>query len=361
MPERITVNLAERSYRIIFDVDLIDPIRREFDELVSVGRRSAVLTDRNVALRQKGPLKAMFGKAPIRVAPAGERTKSLAELGRALDFLARERLDRGGALFAVGGGVIGDLAGFAAASYLRGIDYYQVPTTLLAMVDSSIGGKTGVNLKAGKNLAGAFHQPRGVFIATGFLATLSPRHFAAGVAEVVNYGMLGDAGILAELERAPLSPASANLPWVIQRCCAIKARIVEADEREQAAEGGRALLNLGHTFGHAIEQATAYREYLHGEAVAVGLCAAARLSQKLGCLAAGDVARVEGVLAANALPIRLRAPLELKSLVSAMARDKKVRGGQPRFVILESLGAAATRSGVEPALVEACWREVGAV
>jgi 3-dehydroquinate synthase len=270
-------------------------------------------------------------------------------------------LDRTGVLFVLGGGVIGDLGGFAAATYLRGIDYFQVPTTLLAMVDSSVGGKTGVNLKAGKNLAGAFHQPRGVFIATDFLATLPPREFAAGMAEVIKYGLLGDADLFTQLERSPLTAASAELPAVIRRCCTIKARMVEADECERAPEDGRALLNLGHTFGHAIEQATGYGRYLHGEAVAIGLAAAARLSRELGPLAAADVARVDAVLTAHALPARMGTPLPVAALMTAMARDKKVRAGLPRFVIMPRLGQAVTRDDVPPAAVEAVWREVGAV
>ena len=170
------------------------------EQLTAAGRKIVVVTDRHVAEAQKERLAAMFGATPQRMAPPGESSKSVPEFGRVLDFLAAEGLDRGGVLFAVGGGVVGDLGGFAAASYLRGIDAYQVPTTLLAMVDSSVGGKTGVNLKAGKNLVGAFHQPRGVFVATGLLETLPEREFAAGAAEVIKYGLLGDAALLADLE-----------------------------------------------------------------------------------------------------------------------------------------------------------------
>jgi 3-dehydroquinate synthase len=264
-------------------------------------------------------------------------------------------------LFAVGGGVIGDLGGFVAASYLRGIDFFQIPTTLLSMVDSSVGGKTGINLKAGKNLVGAFHQPKAVFIATGMLATLPPREFAAGMAEVIKAGLLGDAALFDQLERAPLTVASAELAEAIRTCCALKARIVEADERELAKEGGRALLNLGHTFGHAIEQVTGYGVYLHGEAVAVGLAGAARLSARLGFLNETEVSRIERVLTAHALPTRLREPLPLGKLMATMARDKKVRDGLPRFVVLKKLGEAATQAGIAPALVETVWRELGAV
>jgi 3-dehydroquinate synthase len=361
MAEELIVNLGERSYPILFARNIVDTVRTRVEALRAAGRKIAAVTDRNVVRHLAPELTAMFGDTPVIVSEPGEGTKSLAEFGRVLDFLAEEKIDRGGALFAVGGGVIGDLGGFAAAAWLRGIEFYQVPTTLLAMVDSSVGGKTGINLAAGKNLVGAFHQPRGVFIGTDFLTTLPPREFAAGAAEIIKSGLLGDAGLYARLEREPLSVGSPDLAEVIRRCCALKARVVEADERELAKDGGRALLNLGHTFGHAIEQVTGYGTYLHGEAVAIGLCAAARLSAKLGPIGATEVARVEGTVAAHSLPTRLRAPLHLPELFAAMARDKKVRGGLPRFVVLQSLGDAITREGVAPELVEAAFREVGAV
>ena len=360
MVEHLTVNLGARSYPIHFGADLSPDVGTLTAAAATAGRKAAVVTDANLARVQSDALRAMFGAAPVLVLPPGEETKSLAELGRGLDFLAANGLDRGGAVWAVGGGVIGDLAGFAAASYLRGIDFYQVPTTLLAMVDSSVGGKTGINLKAGKNLVGAFHQPRGVFISTNVLATLPPREFAAGLAEVIKCGLLGDAALFARLERTPLTLASPDLAAVIRRCCELKARIVEADEFETAKDGGRALLNLGHTFGHAIEQVAGYGTYLHGEAVAIGLVAAARLSHLLGLVPAGDVARVEAVVAAHALPVRLRAPLPLAALTAAMARDKKVRAGRLRFVVLNAPGVAATRGDIDPALAEACFRAAGA-
>jgi 3-dehydroquinate synthase len=360
MAEMLTVQLADRSYPIHFAAELRQEIRAELEALGRAGRKVAVVTDSNLATQQAQTLEEIAAGAPTLILPPGESTKSLDSLGRVLDFLAERQLDRSSALVAVGGGVVGDLAGYAAASYLRGIDYYQVPTTLLAMVDSSVGGKTGINLRAGKNLAGAFHQPRGVFIATNFLTTLPAREFAAGMAEVIKYGLLGDAELFGQLEHSPLAIASSELPAVIRRCCAIKARIVEADEREQAKEGGRALLNLGHTFGHAIEQATGYRRYLHGEAVAIGLAAVTRLSQRLGDLAAAEVARVDAVLSAHALPSRLTAVLPVVELMAAMTRDKKARSGMPRFVILKRLGEAVTRDGIPAALVESIWRQAGA-
>lgn len=357
----LTVQLADRSYPIHFAVELDSELRAELDALSRSGRKAVVVTDENVAVHQGRRLRLWSSGLPTLVLPPGEGTKSLESLGQVLDFLAGQCLDRTSALVAFGGGVIGDLAGFAAASYLRGIDFFQVPTTLLAMVDSSVGGKTGINLKAGKNLAGAFHQPRGVFIATELLATLPPREFAAGMAEVIKYGLLGDAELFERLERSPLTATSPDLPAVIRRCCELKARIVEADERERAPEGGRALLNLGHTFGHAIEQVTGYGRYLHGEAVAIGLAAAARLSRQAGNLGAADVVRIESVIAAHALPVRLIEPLPLAGLLAAMMRDKKVRAGLPRFVVLAHLGGAVTRDGIAAAAVESAWRDAGAV
>lgn len=360
MAELLTVNLGERSYPISFDSTVTPAVSATVKQLRDAGRKVAVLTDQNLARLQQTALDRMFSGVPQFVAAAGEASKSLTVLGEVLGFLAAERVDRTGALFAVGGGVIGDLGGFAAAAWLRGIEFYQVPTTLLAMVDSSVGGKTGINLPAGKNLVGAFHQPRAVFIGMDLLTTLPSREFAAGMAEVIKYGLLADADLFARLERAPLTVTSPDLAAVVRRCCALKAAIVEADERELAKEGGRALLNLGHTFGHAIEQVTSYGTYLHGEAVAVGLCAAARLSQKLGHISAADVSRVEAVVVAHGLPTRLRAPLALAELLAAMARDKKVRAGLPRFVVLKRLGEAVTADGIPAELAEAAFVEVGA-
>jgi 3-dehydroquinate synthase len=360
IPE-LQVKLGERSYPITFEADATSRIRKTVETLTAAGRQVVVLTDANVQRAQAKLLGAAFGDVAVHVVQAGEGAKSLTAFGAVLDFCAARKLDRSGVLFAVGGGVIGDLGGFAAASWLRGIDFYQVPTTLLAMVDSSVGGKTGINLKAGKNLVGAFHQPKGVFIATDLLATLPAREFAAGMAEVIKYGLLGDAALLAKLESSPLTLGSADLAAVIRRCCEMKAQIVEADERETARDGGRALLNLGHTFGHAIEQVTGYGAYLHGEAVAIGLCAAARLSQKLGYITDAEVKRADAVVAAHALPVRLKNALKLSALFDAMARDKKVRAGLPRFVVLKKLGVAATQDGISPALVETAFRDVGAV
>jgi 3-dehydroquinate synthase len=360
MTQELTVELGTRSYPIHFSKDASSAIQEAIVKLSQGGQTSVLLTDEGVVRAQEKFLARSFGSTPRLVVGNGEKTKSLEVFGRVHDFLAANKVTRQGVLWVVGGGVTGDLGGFVAATYLRGIQYVQVPTTLLAMVDSSVGGKTGLNLSAGKNLVGAFHHPRAVHIATDLLATLPPREFAAGLAEVIKYGLLGDAALFAQLEREALTPGHAALPAVIRRCCQLKAAIVRSDELELAPEGGRALLNLGHTFGHAIEQATGYGVYLHGEAVAIGLAGAARLSQKLGLIPAGDVARIDRVLAAHQLPVKLRASLPVAELQAATTRDKKNRADGVRFVVLNTLGAAATRSGIPPAMVEAVWRELGA-
>ncbi|HWA25666.1 MAG TPA: 3-dehydroquinate synthase [Lacunisphaera sp.] len=360
MTNDLAVELGEKSYPIHFPADTSSAIKSLLGAHAAAGRTNILLTDDGVARAQSGFLANAFGATPRLIVPAGERTKSLESYGKVLDFLAVSRVNRQGVLWVVGGGVVGDLGGFSAASYLRGISYVQVPTTLLAMVDSSVGGKTGINLSAGKNLVGAFHHPGAVFIGREFLQSLPAREFAAGMAEVIKYGLLGDLGLFGQLEQKILEAHSAELPAVIRRCCQLKAEIVRADEFERAAEGGRALLNLGHTFGHAIEQVTGYTTYLHGEAVAIGLAGAARLSHKLGLLSAADVTRVEKTVAAHQLPVKLRGPLPLVELQTATTRDKKNRAGGVRFVVLDSLGQAATRSGIAPGMVEEVWRELGA-
>ena len=361
MDQELKVEVGERSYPIILANNVVETVSTQVRDLTASGRKLAVLTDNHVQASQHEALNQMFGTLPVFAVEAGEGAKSLTGFGSVLDFLAANRIDRSGALFAVGGGVVGDLGGFAAAAWLRGIDLYQIPTTLLAMVDSSVGGKTGINLSAGKNLVGAFHQPRAVFIATDFLRTLPPREFAAGMAEVIKYGLLADVQLFDRLARDPLAVGSPDLAKVIRRCCELKAAVVKADERELAKEGGRALLNLGHTFGHAIEQVAGYGVYLHGEAVAIGLCAAAKLSQALGMLTEAEAARVEKVVESHALPAKLRQPLPLADLFSAMSRDKKVRSGVPRFVVLNKLGEAKTADDVPVALARGAFRSVGAV
>jgi 3-dehydroquinate synthase len=360
MTEDLLVNLGERSYRIHFGADLTSAVRTAVERFAAEKRKVVVLTDTNLEQAQPTALRAMAAGAPVFSVAPGESAKSIAGFSTALDFLGAERVDRRGVLLAVGGGVIGDLDGYVAASWLRGIDFVQVPTTLLAMVDSSVGGKTGINIAAGKNLVGAFHQPRAVYISTDLLRSLPAREFAAGMAEVIKYGLLGDLSLFEALERAPLTVTSAHLADTIRRCCAAKARVVEADERETAANDGRALLNLGHTFGHAIENVAGYGTYLHGEAVSIGLHAAAHLSRELGCISENDVTRIVSVLRAHQLPTGLSAPLPYAKLHEAMLRDKKARAGGLRFVVMKQLGRAATQSDIPPELVQRSFCAVGA-
>lgn len=359
----LQVETASAAYPIHLGWGLVNGLAATVAALRAEKRPLAVLVDAELAAHQAAFLEAALGDLPRLVIPSGEGSKRFDQYERALEFLAAERIDRSGALFAVGGGVTGDLAGFVAASYLRGIDFYQVPTTLLAMVDSSVGGKTGINLKAGKNLVGAFHQPRAVFIDCALLETLPPREFSAGMAEVIKYGMLGEPELFARLENLaePLHPGHPELAAIVRACCASKAGVVKADEKEQAASGGRALLNLGHTFGHAIEAVAGYGEYLHGEAVAVGLVLATKLSVALGYLEPSEVTRVEALLRIYDLPIALRSPLPIDSLIATMARDKKVRQGRLKFVVMESLGRAITQGDIDSEMVAALWSEVGAV
>jgi 3-dehydroquinate synthase len=368
MTEILHVELEERSYPIYIGTDLWEIFGEVIAKLRHDGRRVVVIADKAVAQPQPELMKRITGGDDATLLlEGGEATKSLRHLEKAYNWMTGLGLDRRSVVFAVGGGVIGDLAGFVAATYLRGLDFYQVPTTLLAMVDSSVGGKTGINLKAGKNLAGAFWQPRAVLVDTLFLSTLPAREFACGMGEVIKYGLLGDAKLFRQLERSPaLHWKHPELPSLIHDCCEIKAGIVMQDERETKASGGRALLNLGHTFGHAVEKVSGYaggqkKGYGHGEAVGLGLVLAARLSHRLGWLAEKDVARVERLVAANGLPVRLKAPLKLTALLAAMKLDKKTVGGRLRFVALRAIGKAETVDGVSEEWIREIWRGAGAV
>ncbi len=361
--ETLTVDLGERSYPIKIG-------REQFESLINAihipqhirnGRSCAIAVDSGVEELHGSLIDEVFPDTPRWTLPSGEPSKSLGRAEDLLQFLATHRLDRRGFLIAIGGGVLGDLGGFCAATYLRGIEYFQIPTTLLAMVDSSVGGKTGVNLPAGKNLVGAFLQPEGVAAWLPFLESLPVREFSAGMAEVIKYGLLADESLFHLLEKSgPLDASSPVLESIVARCCRIKADIVAGDEKEQAADGGRALLNLGHTFGHAIEAVSGYGEYLHGEAVAIGMLMAARFSALNGFVDDDSVSRIQHLIALNGLPDRLRAPLPVEKLLSTMSRDKKVRNGHLRLVVLDEIGAARTHEIAESYQLEELWKEFGA-
>ena len=281
----------------------------------------------------------------------GEKSKSLEVAQIALSNIARSRLPRSGTIVALGGGVIGDLAGFVAATYLRGIAFVQVPTTLLAMVDSSVGGKTGVNLPEGKNLVGAFHQPRLVVADLDTLATLPAREFAAGMAEVIKYGAIRDRALFDRVANG-VTPQDDDLAEIVEKCVAIKARIVERDEFE--TKGERALLNFGHTLGHAIEKATGYQRYLHGEAISLGLRAAAWLSvwHPETQLTEADAKAIEQALLDNDLPLTLDPDVSRDAVLGALGNDKKVAAdGGNRWVLLKKLGEAQSGYQISPEFV----------
>jgi len=360
----LQVNLGDRSYPIHIGADLATEVSQSVSNLLAEGRKGTILIDQNFCDAQPEFSQKISLSLPILKVPSGEESKSVEQLSRVWDFLASEKIDRSGFLLAVGGGVVGDLGGFAAASFLRGISFYQIPTTLLAMVDSSVGGKTGINLNTGKNLVGSFHQPSCVWADLSLLATLPQREFSAGMAEVKKYGMLADQDLFTTLanRETPYSPDDKDLASLIERCCAIKADVVQADERESSVgHGGRALLNLGHTFGHAIEKVAGFGSYLHGEAVAIGLVCALRLSKLMGKCSSCPEDSLLNLLQSYQLPDRLREPIQLEDLKAAMHSDKKVNRGKLRFVLMDEVGDAFCTSEPTMNLVDQVWASVGAV
>jgi 3-dehydroquinate synthase len=353
----VQVPLGSRSYAIKVGGGFLPQLGAECARL-KLGQRCAVITDTNVGKKFAAiALKSLSasGFQPVLITvPAGEKSKRLAIVEKCYDQLAAHRLERKAFIVALGGGVVGDLAGFVAATYLRGIPFVQVPTTLLAQVDSSVGGKTGVNLKAGKNLVGAFYQPRLVLCDLDALKTLPRREYVSGLAEVVKYGIIYDAILFAQLERnlpKLLQRDAATLRAVIARCCEIKSEVVGQDETES---GLRAILNFGHTIGHAIENSSGYGKFLHGEAIAIGQVAAAKLSQKILGLPSGDVERIENLFSQAGLPvkIKLNSPRRQK-LIAAMKLDKKVSAGEIKFVLAKKIGKVVWDQRVPSALIDA--------
>ncbi len=343
----LSVGLADRAYPIHIGSGLLE---RAADLLALDARvRGVIVTNAVVAAHYLAPLKASLRRSGAQVdvvlMPDGEAHKNWSTLDDLLTRLLELRVERSTLLIALGGGVIGDITGFAAAICQRGIPFVQVPTTLLAQVDSSVGGKTGVNHALGKNMIGAFWQPRCVLIDTNCLRTLPDRELRAGIAEVIKYGAIRDVEFFAWLEHemhALLAKDPTALAHAIHRSCAIKAEIVAADERES---GERALLNFGHTFGHAIEAAQGYGAWLHGEAVAAGMVCAAILSERVSGLTRADASRLTALIGAAGLPI---APPKMPAerWLDLMRRDKKVERGAMRFVLLNRLGFAAVRADV---------------
>ena len=357
----LTVQLGDRSYPIHIGPGLLGAGDRIAETLPAP--RAVVVTNEVVGPLYEAPLSTGLEGAGVEVLgslrlPDGEQYKTLATLERVYDWLIGAGADRQTAVVALGGGVIGDLAGFAAATYQRGVPYVQVPTTLLAQVDAAVGGKTAVNHPRGKNMIGAFYQPRAVIADTDTLATLPDRELLAGLAEVVKYGLIRDPAFFEYLEghwagivgREPEALAEA-----VYRSCRNKAEVVAADEREG---GLRALLNLGHTFGHAIETGTGYSAWLHGEAVAVGMVMAAEASHRLGLLPGEALTRIRTLLDRTGLPVAGPEDLPAEAYLEHMGLDKKVAGGRIRYVLLEDIGRAFVTDEVPEevvrAAIEAC-------
>ena len=361
MNRTISVGLGERAYDVMVGEDLLDGAGRLIAPFQTRGR-TAVVSDQTVWALHGARLTAALSAAgiealPVIVAP-GEQSKSFEGLADVSDRLLALELDRGDLITAFGGGVVGDLAGFAAAIYKRGIDFVQIPTTLLAQVDSSVGGKTAIDTPRGKNLVGAFHQPRLVLADLGVLATLPPREMRAGYAEVIKYGLLGDHDFFEWLEvngADVLAREPAALSHAVARSIEMKAEIVAQDEREQ---GRRALLNLGHTFAHALEVEAGYDgALLHGEAVGAGMALALRFSAAQGLMAAQDAGRAARAIAAAGLPTRLcdveGHPFDADRLVAHMAQDKKAEAGRLTFILTRAVGEAFVARNVDADAVRA--------
>lgn len=350
--QTLSVGLAARSYPIMIGAGLLRS--RELLRAQLAGRDAVLVSNSVVAPLYADAVKqALAGQRVVEVIlPDGEQHKTLGMAGRVFDVLMANRIGREAVVLALGGGVIGDLAGFVAACYQRGIDLLQLPTTLLAQVDSSVGGKTAVNHPGGKNMIGAFHQPRAVIIDTDALRTLPDRELRGGLAEIIKYGLICDPVFFDWIEAhidALLARSTDALGHAIYRSCQIKAQIVGRDEREQ---GERALLNLGHTFGHAIESATGYVDWQHGEAVGTGMLMAAEMSQRLGQIDASVVARLRSLLQRAGLPVQ--APrIGAERAFDYMRVDKKVHAGRVRLVLLAALGRAVVTSEYPDAALQA--------
>ena len=354
----VPVNLGERSYPIHIGADVLSGLGNLCAE-AGLNGQCLVVTDENVGPHYAeivlDSLKTAGFKAGLVTLPAGEQTKCIEKLSGLYSHCIEHGLDRKSFIVALGGGVIGDLAGYAAASFLRGIPFVQVPTSLLAMVDSSVGGKTGINIPEGKNLVGAFHQPQLVLADLDTLKTLPPREYAAGLAEVVKYGIIYDAPFFDELEADPEALTEVEkvvlLARVVGRCCEIKADVVAQDEREG---GLRAILNFGHTVGHAIENVAGYGHYLHGEAISIGSIFAARASVELTGLPQSDCDRIENLFKALGLPV-CAPDCAWEALRNAMSVDKKTIGGMPKFVLASQIGTVSIGNEVPEDLMEQIW------
>ena len=335
----LNVNLEGRSYPIYIGTDV--SLDNELYSKHIKTKKIALITNEQIADLYLSEISQTLNafELKILVLPEGETEKNLETVGKAVEFLSDNGIDRDSSIIAFGGGVIGDITGFVASSYMRGIKFLQVPTTLLAQVDSSVGGKTGVNISTGKNLIGAFYQPSAVIADTRYLNTLEPNRFSEGLAEVIKYGLIRDADFFAWIGKNTsriLTLEPEVMAHLIERCCQIKAEIVSEDEREGSV---RAILNYGHTFGHAIESLTDYSVYTHGEAVSIGMVMAASMAERMGMLSQEDKKDITSLLESVNLPTR-KPDLNRNDFLESMKRDKKVQDGEIRLILLESIGKA---------------------
>jgi 3-dehydroquinate synthase len=357
--ENIRVELAERSYDIEVGTHILEDIG-DIIRPLGLSPRIAIVSNPTVyslyGERISGSVrKAGFDLLTVTI-PDGEQYKNLDTLKSIYDELLKYRLDRKSALIALGGGVVGDIAGFAASTYMRGISYIQIPTTLLAQVDSSVGGKTGVDHALGKNMIGAFWQPKLVWIDVETLQTLPRREFLSGLAEVIKYGVIWDENLFAFLEANKdniLNLDRDALAYIIRRSCEIKAEVVSQDEREG---GVRAILNYGHTIGHAIETVTKYKRFLHGEAVAIGMNLEARLSAKLGLIDANQVSRIKNLIDSYSLPTEMPSDMNLISISLSMKLDKKAVAGELTFILPEKIGSVIIQKGIAEETIRECLK-----
>ena len=358
--EKIKVELGENSYEIFIGENLFEEVAK-FATSPNFSKKILIVTDENIFNIHGETLRKIFSRYnsnfELEIIPPGETSKNLAEAEKLYTCAIESQLDRKSVIIAIGGGVVGDLAGFVTATYLRGVNFIQVPTTLLAQVDSSVGGKTAVNHKLGKNLIGAFYQPKAVFIDVATLKTLPPREIKAGLGEVVKYGVISDAEFFCYLEKNIEGILSGNvevLKQIVKRSCEIKAEVVSSDEKES---GLRRILNFGHTIAHAVEEETHYQKYNHGEAVAIGMIGAALISQKLGYVDAEKVSRLKNLIESFGMYTHCE-NCKVEGIYKALFRDKKTVGGKINWVLMKDFGSVEISDNVPEKIVKDALQEI---
>ncbi len=360
MRKSITVNTIP-SYEVIIGESLANEFREKIIELKEGQAALAAIVDADFYAHYKTFFETYGESIPILQLKGCEEIKSLEYVEKCYDFLLDHQMGRTTILLVIGGGTIGDLGGFVAATFMRGIRYYQIPTTLMGMVDSAVGAKVGINLKQGKNLAGSFYCPEKVYCDLTFLRTLPQREFLSGFAEVIKYSLIYDKPFFEFLESLTYPFSSEAILKIVLRSCAIKSEIIQKDFYESSSINLRILLNFGHTFGHALEKVTDYKVYLHGEAVAIGMVLASRLCVILGSLKEEEYHRIKNYIQKIGLPTGIKEPVPIEPIIEAMRHDKKAISGKIRIVGLQSIGSGIVYSVVDEKLIKNVWQEFGAV